>query len=93
MKSAQNFSPIGGLLGPAIHVATLVGVVIAFAELAVGLGTLLGFRARLAAGGRWHLGGSTEWPGVEPPDVEPADVSVLGERFPVLAEFLAGGDV
>jgi thiosulfate dehydrogenase [quinone] large subunit len=51
MKSAQNFSPIGGLLGPAIHVATLVGVVIAFAELAVGLGTLLGFRARLAAGG------------------------------------------
>jgi uncharacterized protein len=49
--------------------------------------------ARLAAGGRWHLGGSTEWPGVEPPDVEPADVGVLGERFPVLAEFLAGGDV
>ncbi|MGO9560748.1 MAG: Rieske 2Fe-2S domain-containing protein [Acidimicrobiales bacterium] len=51
MKSAQTFSPIGGLLGPAIHVAALIGVVIAFGELAVGLGTLLGFRARLAAGG------------------------------------------
>ena len=48
--------------------------------------------ARLAAGGRWHLGGSTEWPGVEPTDVEPADVSVLGERFPILAEFLARGE-
>ncbi len=46
--------------------------------------------ARLAAGGAWHLGGSTEWPGVEPPDVEPADVDVLGARFPVLPAFLAG---
>lgn len=45
--------------------------------------------ARLASGGRWHLGGSTEWPGVEPPDVETADVDALGERFPMLHDFLA----
>ncbi|HEV3451219.1 MAG TPA: cupin domain-containing protein [Acidimicrobiia bacterium] len=50
--------------------------------------------ARLAAGGRWHLGASTEWPGVEPADVEPADVDALGQRHPVLLEFLngAGGE-
>lgn len=46
--------------------------------------------ARLAAGGRWHLGGSTQWPGVEPADVEPADVDALGARFPMLRAFLAG---
>lgn len=46
--------------------------------------------ARLATGGAWHLGGSTEWPGVEPPDVQPADVKILGARFPVLSAFLAG---
>jgi predicted cupin superfamily sugar epimerase len=45
--------------------------------------------ARLAPGGRWHLGGSTEWPGVEPPDVETADVDVLGVRFSMLHDFLA----
>jgi predicted cupin superfamily sugar epimerase len=44
--------------------------------------------ARLASGGRWHLGASTEWPGVEPSDVEPADVARLTERHPVLAAFL-----
>jgi predicted cupin superfamily sugar epimerase len=44
--------------------------------------------ARLAAGGRWHLGGSTEWPGVEPPDVETADVDALSARFPILPDFL-----
>lgn len=49
--------------------------------------------ARLAAGGRWHLGGSTEWPGVEPPDVETADVDALSARFAMLPEFLAGGTV
>jgi predicted cupin superfamily sugar epimerase len=46
--------------------------------------------ARLAAGGRWHLGGSTEWPGVEPADVETADVDALSARFPVLRDFLDG---
>ncbi len=49
MKSAQTFSPIGGLLGPAIHVAALLGIVIALGELAVGLGTLAGFMSRTAA--------------------------------------------
>lgn len=51
MLSAESFSPIGGLLGPAVHISTLLGVLIAFGELAVGVGTLLGFRTRLAAGG------------------------------------------
>jgi thiosulfate dehydrogenase [quinone] large subunit len=51
MKLAESFSPIGGLLGPAVHVATALGVVIAVGELAVGIGTLLGFRARVAAAG------------------------------------------
>lgn len=46
--------------------------------------------ARLAAGGRWHLGGSTEWPGVEPADVETADVDALSARYPILTDFLAG---
>ncbi len=46
--------------------------------------------ARLAAGGTWHVGGSTKWPGVEPPDVEPADVAALSERYPVLTDFLNG---
>jgi predicted cupin superfamily sugar epimerase len=49
--------------------------------------------ARLASEGRWHLGGSTEWPGVEPPDVETADVDALGARFPMLFDFLAGGTI
>jgi len=44
--------------------------------------------AHLAQGGRWHLGASTEWPGVEPPDVEPGDIKVLGARYPILSEFL-----
>lgn len=48
--------------------------------------------ARLAAGGRWHLGASTQWPGVEPPDVEPADVDTLSVRFPALPSFLRGPD-
>src|SRR6266516_1825162 len=38
--------------------------------------------ARLRAGGSWFLGASTEWPGVEPPDVEPGDVDDLAVRFP-----------
>ena len=41
--------------------------------------------ARLAAGGDWFLGASTEWPGVEPPDVEAGDPSLLATRFPAAA--------
>jgi thiosulfate dehydrogenase [quinone] large subunit len=48
-------SPIGPLLRPAEHLAVLVGLVIAFAELAVGLGTLFGLYARLAAAGGMAL--------------------------------------
>ncbi|MGA2529262.1 MAG: Rieske 2Fe-2S domain-containing protein [Acidimicrobiales bacterium] len=44
-------SPIGALLRPAAHVAVLVGLLIAVAELAVGLGTLLGLFGRIAAAG------------------------------------------
>lgn len=51
MKSAQATSPIGGLVGPLVHVAAALGVVIALGELAVGLGTLAGFRTRVAAVG------------------------------------------
>ncbi|MDR6954688.1 putative cupin superfamily sugar epimerase [Ancylobacter sp. 3268] len=41
--------------------------------------------ARLLAGGRWFLGASTEWPGVEPEDVELGDAEALASRFPAAA--------
>lgn len=44
-------SPIRGLLGPIASHAVLFGVLIALAEVAVGLGTLLGLWTRLAAAG------------------------------------------
>jgi|SRR5579872_2538804 len=44
-------TPFGSLLTPLLHVAVPLGIVIAFAELAVGLGTLLGLYARIAAVG------------------------------------------
>ncbi len=42
-------SPLHHLLDPALHAPVLVAVVIACGELAVGLGTLAGLRARVAA--------------------------------------------
>ena len=51
LAAAQRISPIHSLLGPISHVAVPVGLVIAFGELAIGLGTLLGFLARTAAVG------------------------------------------
>jgi thiosulfate dehydrogenase [quinone] large subunit len=51
LAAAQRISPIHSLLGPTSHVAVLVGLVIALGELAIGLGTLLGFLARTAAVG------------------------------------------
>jgi thiosulfate dehydrogenase [quinone] large subunit len=51
LKAASHSSPIHGLLGPLHHVALPLGVVLALGELAVGLGTLLGLRARIAAVG------------------------------------------
>jgi len=44
--------------------------------------------ARLAAGGAWFLGGSTEWPGVEPADVETGDRVRLAAQFPKAAALL-----
>jgi predicted cupin superfamily sugar epimerase len=38
--------------------------------------------ARLLGDGRWFLGGSTEWPGVIPSDVEIGDVEALARRYP-----------
>ncbi len=51
LRGAVRTSPIGALLSGPAHHAVLVGVLIAFAELAVGLGALLGLWARLAAAG------------------------------------------
>ncbi|PYL09226.1 MAG: hypothetical protein DME33_04750 [Verrucomicrobia bacterium] len=36
----------------------------------------------------WFLGASTEWPGVEPADVEIGDVKALAARYPDAAEDL-----
>ncbi|MCB4771111.1 cupin domain-containing protein [Ancylobacter sp. Lp-2] len=41
--------------------------------------------ARLVTGGGWFLGASTEWPGVEPEDVELGDREALVARFPSAA--------
>ena len=51
LAAAQRISPVHGLLGPVSHAAVLVGLVIAFGEVAIGLGTLLGFLTRTAAVG------------------------------------------
>jgi thiosulfate dehydrogenase (quinone) large subunit len=55
LAGAARVSPVHALLGPVAHVATPVGVVIALSELAVGIGTLLGFQARIAAAGGMAL--------------------------------------
>lgn len=49
--AVEHASPIGFALGPAHDHALLFGLLIAFGELAVGLGTLLGLWTRLAAAG------------------------------------------
>jgi thiosulfate dehydrogenase (quinone) large subunit len=51
LAGAARRSPIHVLISPLAHVAVPLGVVIALGELAVGAGTLLGFRARIAAAG------------------------------------------
>jgi len=51
MLRAATTSPIGGLVTFSADHATLTGLTIAFAEIAVGLGTLLGLLPRLAAVG------------------------------------------
>jgi predicted cupin superfamily sugar epimerase len=37
---------------------------------------------------RWFLGASTEWPGVEPADVEIGDVEALAAKYPDVADDL-----
>jgi len=49
MKLMVHTSPIGGVLRGASHHAVLFGLLIAFGELAVGIGTLLGLWTRVAA--------------------------------------------
>jgi thiosulfate dehydrogenase [quinone] large subunit len=49
LQAALHSSPVPALVRPALHAPVLFGAVIALAELAVGLGTLLGLWARLAA--------------------------------------------
>ncbi|WGJ14508.1 cupin domain-containing protein [Methylocapsa sp. D3K7] len=41
--------------------------------------------ARLLGQGHWFLGGSTEWPGVVPADVEIGDVEALAKKYPGVA--------
>ena len=49
MLLLRRTSPIGFLLGVSAHAPTLVGLLIAFGELAVGLATLFGLYTRIAA--------------------------------------------
>ena len=49
LAGAARRSPIHALMGPLGHIATPVGLLIAFAELAIGVGTLLGLWQQLAA--------------------------------------------
>ena len=51
MRALRHTSPIGALLQVTTHAPTLVGLLIAFGELAVGVGTLAAFSLRLAATG------------------------------------------
>ena len=44
--------------------------------------------ARVARGGRWFLGASTEWPGVDPSDVVVGDRGELEARYPDAAPLL-----
>jgi predicted cupin superfamily sugar epimerase len=42
--------------------------------------------ARVAGSRQWFLGGSTEWPGVEPADVELGKMDELAARYPSVAQ-------
>ena len=55
MQTLRHSSPIGPLLGLSLHAPTLVGLAIAFGELAVAVGILLGLFTRLAALGGMAL--------------------------------------
>jgi hypothetical protein len=94
MRIAPAVSPARFSDGRPIGTALRLLVTPVGADFANGQCIQLFIRRHLPYGstrGRWSL--APRWqhgmPGVEPADVEPADVSVLRERFPVLAEFLA----
>lgn len=55
MRSLRHQSPIGPLLGLSLHAPALVGLLIAFGELAVAVAVLLGLFTRLAAVGGMAL--------------------------------------
>jgi len=44
--------------------------------------------ARVIGRRRWLLGASTEWPGVEPVDVEIGNVDALAAKYPQVADDL-----
>ena len=44
--------------------------------------------ARMVGRRRWFLGSSTEWPGVEPADVEIGDAEALAAKYPDVADDL-----
>jgi uncharacterized protein len=44
--------------------------------------------ARVIGARQWFLGASTEWPGVEPADVEPGDLEALATKYPSAAQQL-----
>ena len=44
--------------------------------------------ARVIGRHRWFLGASTEWPGVEPVDVEIGNVDALAAKYPQVADDL-----
>ncbi|MCF8533445.1 MAG: cupin domain-containing protein [Reyranella sp.] len=44
--------------------------------------------ARVIGRRRWFLGGSTEWPGVVPTDVELGDAEALADKYPAVAREL-----
>ncbi len=51
LSGAARLSPVHALVAPLVHVAVPLGVLIALAEVAIGLGTLLGLWTRVAAAG------------------------------------------
>lgn len=51
MALLAGTSPIGPLVRLSLHAGSMTGILISLGELAVGVGTLLGLRARLAAAG------------------------------------------
>jgi thiosulfate dehydrogenase [quinone] large subunit len=51
LRASALTTPVGHLMQPAVHVAVALGLVIAFGEIAAGVGTLLGLYARVAAAG------------------------------------------